>query len=226
MNDRPMFPGRLGLQQRVLPTYRVPFFELLAESCEGGLGLFAGAPRPDESISSADGLGIGDYRFARNVHLLRGSLYLCYQGGLPNWLADWNPDALIVEANPRYLTTPSAVQWMHARGRGVIGWGLGAPSLAGPLAGFRQTRRTAFLSRFDALIAYSQRGADEYAGLGFPPEKIFVAPNAVAPRPTAEPPKREVRFGDRPVVLFIGRLQTRKRVDFLLRACAEMPEPG
>jgi hypothetical protein len=28
MNNR--FPGRVGLQQRVLPDYRVPFLELLA----------------------------------------------------------------------------------------------------------------------------------------------------------------------------------------------------
>ena len=63
----------------------------------------------------------------KNIHLFGGSLYLCYQRGLIDWLEEWNPDALIVEANPRYLSTPSAVKWMHKQDRPVIGWGLGAP---------------------------------------------------------------------------------------------------
>ena len=32
-------------------------------------------------------------------------------------------------------------------------------------------------------------------------------------------------FNIRPMILFVGRLQARKRLDFLLRACSEMPEP-
>lgn len=216
------FHGRLGLQQRVLPVYRVPFFDLLAESCEGGLSLFAGMARLEEGVTSADLLRIPYCVTAKNLHLFDGSLYLCYQRGLVDWLKETNPDALIVEANPRYLATASAVKWMHARGRKVIGWGLGAPPLSGPLSGFRQTRRLRFLRQFDALIAYSQRGADEYAALGFPREKIFVAHNSVSPRPAFPPPIRSSTFGLRPCILFVGRLQARKRVDSLLRACAEM----
>ena len=41
------FPGRLAVQQRVLPSYRAPFFDLLASACDGGMSLFAGRPRPD-----------------------------------------------------------------------------------------------------------------------------------------------------------------------------------
>jgi hypothetical protein len=33
---RSVFPGKVGLQQRVLPAYRIPFFDRLAEACEGG----------------------------------------------------------------------------------------------------------------------------------------------------------------------------------------------
>ena len=64
----------------------------------------------------------------KNIHLLNGKFYLCYQQGFIKWLEESNPSALIVEANPRYLSTPSAVKWMHKRGRKVIGWGLGFPS--------------------------------------------------------------------------------------------------
>lgn len=216
------FRGRLGLQQRVLPAYRTPFFDLLAQACEGGMSLFAGMAREEESVKAGK-LQIAKYKAGGNVHLFRGALYLCYQRGLTDWLRDWNPDALIMEANPRYLASSSAVKWMRARGRKVIGWGLGAPS---PVRLTPLGRRIwadvwrRFLFQFDALIAYSQRGAEEYAALGFPREKIFVAYNAVSPAPAGRSAPSAIH--DPPSILFIGRLQARKRVDWLLRACAEM----
>ncbi|MGA7192218.1 MAG: glycosyltransferase, partial [Anaerolineales bacterium] len=221
MNKGFSFSGRLALQQRVLPSYRVPFFDMLAQACDGSMSLFAGLPRAGEGITNGK-LRIANYFPAKNIHIFNGSLYLCYQRGLIDWLENWNPDALILEANPRYLATSSAVKWMHSRGRKVIGWGLGAPPLLGALNGLRQTRRIQFLNQFDALISYSRRGADEYAALGFPREKIFIAYNAVSPRPLFPIPSRPSTFKDKPVILFVGRLQSRKRVDDLLRACSEM----
>jgi len=221
--EHPTFPGRLGLQQRVLPAYRVPFFDMLAEACKGGMSLFAGLPRPEESIP-AGRLQVGQHMQAQNIHLLSGGLYLCYQKGLTDWLRDWDPEILIVEANPRYLATSAAVRRMHARGRKAVGWGLGAPGLSGPLAGFRQRQWIRFLGQFDAWIAYSRQGADQYAALGLPREKIFVASNAVAAQPDQLPSVRPVKK-ERPSLLFVGRLQARKRVDRLLQACAELPEP-
>jgi glycosyltransferase involved in cell wall biosynthesis len=81
------------------------------------------------------------------------------------------------------------------------------------------------LRSFDALITYSRRGAEEYASLGFPADKIFVAPNAAAPRPSSPMPARPAAFDGKPNVLFVGRLQARKRVDLLLQACAALPAP-
>ncbi len=216
------FPGKLAIQQRVLPAYRAPFFDLLASACDGGVSLFSGLPRPNEGITTASRLQNAHYQQGQNVHLLDGALYLCYQQGLMDWLEDRDPDALILDANPRILSTSAAVKWMRARRRPVIGWGLGAPPLSGPLAGFRQMRRLSFLRRFDALLAYSRRGAEEYASLGFPRERIFVAYNSVSPAPAHPPPSRPLTFDSRPLVIFVGRLQARKRVDSLLRACAEI----
>ena len=71
------------------------------------------------------------------------------------------------------------------------------------------------------MISYSQRGADEYAALGFPREKIFVAHNSVSPPPASAPDERPLTI-DHPTILFVGRLQARKRVDALLHACAGM----
>jgi glycosyltransferase involved in cell wall biosynthesis len=214
------FRGKLALQQRVLPSYRVPFFDLLASHCENGMTLFAGQARSEEMIVSGS-TQLAVYIEAKNTHLLNGKFYLCYQKNFINWLEESNPDALIVEANPRYLSTPAAVKWMHKRGRKVIGWGLGFPSPnLGEGLGVRV--RSKFINQFDGMIAYSQRGADEYAQLGFPREKIFVAHNSVSPAPNFAIPTRPLTFNLRPSLLFVGRLQTRKRIDSLIRACAEI----
>ena len=210
------YSGRLALQQRVLPGYRVPFFDLLAASCDGGMSLFAGMPQPMEMIATGKPQ-VATFKQADNIHLFGGMFYLCYQRGFVDWLEEWNPDALIVEANPRYLSTPSAVMWMHKRSKPVIGWGLGSPRSSG----LRKKSKLSFISQFDALIAYSQRGAEEYAALGFPREKIFVAHNSVSPAP-GQTPNHRPQTMDRATILFVGRLQARKRVDHLLRSCAEM----
>jgi glycosyltransferase involved in cell wall biosynthesis len=244
------FAGRLAVQQRVLPAYRAPFFDLLASACEGGVSLFSGQPRPVEGIATTDRLQVAHYHQGKNIQLLGGSFYFCYQPGLIDWLKNWNPDALIVEANPRYLSTPAAVRWMQRRGRPVIGWGLGAPppsreaghlpqnpkardqiiiqsnqtGFSGRRGGGRWIRAKgwdAFVNQFDAMISYSQRGADEYAALGFPRDRIFVAHNSVSRAPDQAPDDRPLTM-DPLTILFVGRLQARKRVGDLLRACAQL----
>ncbi|MBU0511088.1 MAG: glycosyltransferase [Chloroflexi bacterium] len=220
------FVIHLALQQRVLPAYRAPFFDMLADACDGGLSVFAGQPLPVEGIATADHLELARLTPARNLHFRdpSSSAYLCWQRGLTRWLDEWQPDALIVEANPRYLSTRLAVRWMHARGKPILGWGLGAPPLGGFLAPLRRWNRLSFLRSLDGVIAYSRRGAEEYRTLGLPPERVFVACNAVAPRPTTPPPERSLPLGGPPTVLFVGRLQARKRIDILLHACAALSE--
>lgn len=219
-----MIPIRLGLQQRVLPHYRVPFFQALAANCPQGLGLFAGEPRANEMIENRLVVPGAQLTTAVNHHILHGKLYHCWQSGWMRWLNHFKPQVLILEANPRYLRTPAAVRWMHQRGLPVIGWGLGAPKVRGILALLLNQQRRHFIHQFDALITYSQQGKEQYQALGYPVEKIFIACNAAAARPTAPPAQRGLDVEpNHLVVLYVGRLQARKRVDNLIRACAALP---
>lgn len=227
------FPGKLGVQQRVFPVYRAGFFDALAAACEGGFSLFTGEVHAEESIPTTDHLQVAHVENARNIHFFKvqSPFYTLWQTGINDWLTDWNPDVLVVEANPRYLSTRGAVRWMHERGRPVVGWGLGAPPIEGRtsyigrlFSTWQQNSRTKFLHRLDALIAYSQRGAVEYHSEQIPAERIFVAPNAVAGKPSGSAPVRPLRYDQKPKVLFVGRIQTRKRIDNLLYACSHLPD--
>jgi glycosyltransferase involved in cell wall biosynthesis len=215
-----VYPGRLALQQRVLPVYRVPFFDMLATTCKGGLSILAGQPLPVEGIIRADNLNVARFVETQNIHFGKpsSSAYFCWQYGLIPWLENWNPDTLIVEANPRYLSTRLAVRWMHQHDRLVLGWGLGVPRNGNLI---ERLCRNAFLRNLDGVIAYSQRGFNEYHALGL--GSIFVAFNAATPKPEAELVSPPLEHESIATVLFVGRLQARKRVDILIHACQELP---
>jgi len=232
MTEHDLYPGRLAVQQRVLPSYRMPFFSALARSCAGGLALYAGAPGRGESIE-ATGDFPGVYRgdppgvnlvYGRNIYLFPWRIMLVWQPGLIRWLEAAQPEALIVEANPRNLSLPLAAAWMHARRRPVVGWGLGALAFTGLGAGLQEKQRQKLFQSFDAVIAYSARGAQEFWAAGIHGNKIYIAPNAVSPRPAEPPPEKSESYNGSPVVLFVGRLQKRKRVDLLMHACSALPE--
>ena len=214
------FPGRVALQQRVLPAYRAAFLDALAARCDRGLDVFAGMPRDSEAIRTAGDLTTARWSRAHNVHLFGGRAYSCLQRGLVDWLSRADPKVLVLEANWRYLSSPRAIAWMEKRGRPVLGWGLGAPG-GFPAPWFRRR----FLRRLSGVIAYSTRGAAEYAAAGVHVDRIWVAPNVVE-RPPSRPPKRPAP-GRRPArVIFVGRLQARKQVDALIMACgAVSPRP-
>ena len=208
----------VGLMQRVCAGYRVPLFDILADTLPGGLALYAGDPRPDEMIDQSRRPQKAAFWHADNVHLFSGKFYLCVQRDVLTWLRQTDPEALIMEANMRYLRNKDAADRMHRKNRPVIGWGLGTGSMGGAL----QKR---FLSMFDAMITYSSAGKESYCRAGFPAERVFVACNAAAPRPTRPNPERPVdQYDGAPVVLYVGRLQKRKRLDLLMRACAAQPE--
>ena len=70
---------KIGIVQRVLAEYRVPLFDLLAESYDGNVSVFAGDPRKDEMIDTSRKLEKAHFYYANNKHLFHGKFYLCFQ---------------------------------------------------------------------------------------------------------------------------------------------------
>lgn len=215
---------KVGIQQRVLPTYRAPFFDALAAQCPKGLAVFAGQPPAEDMVEQAAGLSTARFFEALNRQTKLAGQVFFTQDGLIAWLEDWQPDILVIEANPRNRSIPAAVDWMHRHNRKVVGWGLGVPVDSGPFSRLRSRLRNRLLFQLDGVITYSAAGAESYMNAGLPPQKVFIAPNAVAPKPTAPATRRRIKkANERANVLFVGRLQPRKKIDVLLNACAQLP---
>jgi glycosyltransferase involved in cell wall biosynthesis len=220
------YNGRVALQQRVLPAYRGPFVDELARRCTGGLFVFAGDALPVEQIQHVEDLETAQLSWGVNRHSFQPGhpLYRCRQPGLLGWLERVDPAILVLEANPRYPDQLEAAAWMRARSRAVLGWGLGAPPVHGSIGHLRARARRRLLGQLDGLIAYSKQGAAQYRALNILPDnRIFVAPNATGSAASAAP-ERAPTPGEPLQILFVGRLQTRKRVDLLIKAVAAVEQ--
>lgn len=216
---------RLGLIIPVLPVYRRPTLENVARKLDGSMHIFAGRPAADEGIGTIETLAGADTTITTNRQFFGGPLRGWWQVGIKEWIRQFDPTVIIVEANPRYLSTWWAMKWMRKRGRPSIGWGLGTLQVGSGYEWLRNAGRDQFLHRLNGILAYSQRAGDEYRDVvGIPPERIVVARNATTPRQTWPMPQRPDSFNGKPVVLFVGRLLDRKRIDNLMTACAKLPE--
>ena len=70
----------IGLIQRVCAGYRVPLFDILADTLPGGLSLFAGDPRQDEMIDQSRKPEKAKLFHADNLHLFSGNITSAYSG--------------------------------------------------------------------------------------------------------------------------------------------------
>ena len=237
VKDNHKFFGKVAILQRVLTDYRVPFFDQLAESCIGGISVFAGNPLAYEGINISSDVRVADLHFAKNRYFGFGKFKFCWQQGIVSWLCKFKPEVLIVEANPRLISNLLAIYLMKKWNRPVIGWGLGLLDWTGNklVLSARRKALNMYYRCFDQLISYSSKGVSDYKKLGIDKEKIFVAHNAVSNKSSnnlkskiEQNPKivlewkRRYHLSEKPIVLFVGRLIPQKRVGDLIIACSRI----
>lgn len=237
VKDNRKFFGKVAILQRVLTDYRVPFFDLLAKSCIGGVSVFAGNPLADEGINIGADIRVADFNFAKNRYFGFGKFKFCWQQRIVSWLYQFQPDVLIVEANPRLISNLLAIYLMKKWNRPIIGWGLGLLDWTGNklVLSSRKKALNMYYRCFDQLISYSSKGVSDYQKLGIDKRKIFVAHNAVSnefsnnliakiernPKIVLEWKKKHL-LSESSVILFVGRLIPQKRVGDLIIACSRI----
>ncbi|MDA0974813.1 MAG: glycosyltransferase [Planctomycetota bacterium] len=223
-------PLRVALCQPLIPQYRVPVYARLAAS--PGIDLTVWASRGARgSLKSAPTEGL----FEVVESEVRWFGPLLWQ---PNSLACMRttppPDVVMLNWNSRALEMPIAVRRARRRGIGTVLWSHGFGTKA-PLVG--DWVRRSFARSADAFMLYGPTGREKLRREGFPPEKLFMAVNALDQSPiqaavadwSADPTRLEAfraehGLGDDPVMLYIARLEPEKRPDLAVDALARVAE--
>ena len=221
---------RLGIQQRVLPHFRAPLYDAIAEKNLGGV-------EKDEGLVEAESLQFAEWRRTSNLSIGWAGHRYFWQIGLAKWIENYRPEVLAVESNPRLLSNYVGLKRARKMLIPIVGWGIGVLGDASDTGIYGSFMR-AYFTQFDAMIAYSEKGAEDYRQLGVDSDKVFVAPNSVSNeeagklygendrgRSSIEEYRKALSLQDLPTVLFVGRLIPEKNVDLLLRAVERLKQP-
>lgn len=208
-----VIPINILLIQMILPPYRLPFFQKLANSPLLNLTIAYGRSfwKSDlESIENPDRLKVYPLR---NYYLGRKA-QAAFQKGFLNLLRRERFEVIIAEFNPRIISNIIVFLYSRIIGNKFIWWGHGtSPNSTDIIIRFR----ILLISLADALICYDAVQAEKFISLGVPREKVFVASNAIDTEEII-PLVSKKGLPERHRILFIGRLVPEKKVDLLIRS--------
>jgi glycosyltransferase involved in cell wall biosynthesis len=135
------------------------------------------------------------------------------QWSVVKYILHQRPEAVFLNANPRYLTFWVALLWAKA---------LGIPAYVHGHGFYRRSRigvayrlmMMALLKLATAYICYAPIVRQAFLDHGFPRRKLVVAHNSLINRFPVLPAEKT---GTEPGILFVGRLRQESRLDLLLR---------
>ncbi|MGH7131740.1 MAG: glycosyltransferase family 4 protein [Phycisphaerales bacterium] len=214
--------------QPALPKYRVPVFRELA--ARPGIDLTVAYSTqvymPNVAPDGFRGVNTDPFRDL----LKRPHLHI----NPAQWAASARArsEVVVLTWDLHGLLLVPALLRARAAGVGTVVWGHGYSKQEG---GLRRMSRNVVPRLADATMFYTDGPASRFVASGFPAGRVFVARNALDQRAIqatraawlADPEKlaafrREHGLVDRPVALFVSRLEHDNRVDLLLRAAAKL----
>ena len=216
---------RVTIQQPVLPAYRVPVFQELAQRPNIRLKVVYG----DRSNSPAS---VEDAPFDKEfVHMsefkLLGRKFLWHKPQV-GYATRKRSDVLIMSWDIHYTSLIPGLLRAKANGVRTVLWGHGYSKNESAL---RQRLRDRVGKLADAIMLYDQVTANRCIERGFKASKVFVAPNAIDQSPIQAAredwlsrPQDLAKFQNEhglapgPVILFVSRLEPANRVDLLVQA--------
>jgi glycosyltransferase involved in cell wall biosynthesis len=205
--------------QRIVPPYRLRFFEAMARSGNIDLALAYGQPSAQSALHSVDPPVDAAY-YPLNNRFFGSNEGAVWSTGLLRLISKRRFDVAIAEFNPRILSNVVACLLARVTGIPFIWWGHGLSP------GSRDddwiTRLRIWLIRLsNAVILYEDGMAQRLAALGVASSKIFVARNTIdieAIELVRAPSFPAGRFR----ILYTGRLVAGKKLLLLVDSFARI----
>jgi len=220
--------------QRVLPHYRIPFFEKLAQVlAENNIELLVvyGQHRKNTVPKSVD----VDRPWAlkiKNYYFFSESNEVIWQ---PCLLKALNADLVIIEQANRLL-----INYLFLLTRKLIKpkialWGHGKNFQSVNPNGFLETWKKWLSKQVDWWFAYTQTSADLVKDIGFPVNKTTVIQNAICTeslqlarkaitKAQSDSLKKQLGINTVNVAIFCGGMYEQKKMCFLINACKNIRE--
>lgn len=203
--------------QRALPHYRLPFFERLHQEQDFTVTVAHGRTKLLVSLTGRKDVTFETLSLSNFMFTVPGLGDFVYQRRWSDLLKARDYDCLVLEFNVRILSNYLLVHGAKHRHIPCILWGHGLGHSKLP---FVERLRYHLVRKCDALVTYTHGGSKPFLNQGIPPEKVFVAPNALdvhhIPSAKTEEP--------RSLIVFVGRLVRQKRVDVLVEAFASVSD--
>lgn len=219
---------RVAIVQRVVPHYRVSFYEQLRRAlAELGieLSVFTGQPSVQESTKGDSG-SLPWGKEVQNRHWSIGGRQLVWQ---PFLRSVQSYDLVIVEQASRLLANYPLLAWRRFGGPQVAWWGHGVnlDAKSSSMLGEGIKRRVARCA--DWWFCYSESTARIVEGLGVPRDRMSVVQNAIdtveirrnrsdISEEQIAATQAELGVGAGPIGLYVGSLYDTKRIPYLIEA--------
>lgn len=220
--------------QPALPQYRVPFFTELQRHAVDGVPIRVRVwcdyhhpllphSDPGDALETA--------------HRPETPLgpFLSQPALLEAVLDPW-PDVVVLSWNTRYVQLSPALVAARLRGRALLLWGHGYSKR---YSYWKHRTRNLFGHLAHACVTYSEGVQKRLTDEGLAREKVFCAPNALDAAPLqrhreywrSDPQglrqlREQLGIDAGPVLLFVSRLESDKRVDLLLQSFSKLTSRG
>lgn len=190
------------LIQQVIPSYRLPIFNLLAQKVDLTVVYESGSP-PKNALFTA--------KRAETFRIPR--LGKVYRGGLKRLTKGYD---VVVNSFDTPVYAVRRLGRLKQSGFGLVHWGIGVSasySSAFDSPDADASFYKSILRKSDACLFYSDYPVKKYIAQGWPAEKLFVAPNTVRVEP-------DLTSRNKDTLLFLGSLYPQKGFDELLEQYA------